>query len=151
NTFTGVGNTMGGFGANSAQFNNRNNDINNRITFEQLQERKKALDEAKKDAKERGSTIAMNFKEGIDSVASGDEVGDYFQYLIDQRISLSRQKSAMLPIVDQSIEGAKISIFNESVQPKHPLLGLRLKNTSGQPLTQGPITVYDNSTYAGDT
>jgi hypothetical protein len=142
-----IGNTF----QNSVILNNRNFDANNRITFEELQNRKKQLDEAKKDAKERGSVIAMNFKEGIDSVASGDEVGDYFQYLIDQRISLSRQKSAMLPIIDQSIEGAKVSIFNETVQPKHPLLGLRLKNTSGQPLTQGPITVYDNSTYAGDT
>jgi hypothetical protein len=57
----------------------------------------------------------------------------------------------MLPILDQTIEGTKVSIYNETVQSKYPLLGLKLKNTSGQPLTQGPITVYDKSTYAGDT
>ncbi|MBI3410286.1 MAG: hypothetical protein HY040_18260 [Planctomycetes bacterium] len=57
----------------------------------------------------------------------------------------------MVPILDQTIEGTKVSIFNEATHPKYPLLGLRLKNTSNQPLTQGPITVYDNSTYAGDT
>src|SRR5262249_28589603 len=32
-----------------------------------------------------------------------------------------------------------------------PLLGLKFKNTSGQPLMQGPITVYEGGTYAGDT
>src|SRR5205085_3981957 len=37
------------------------------------------------------------------------------------------------------------------VHTKYPLLGLRLKNTSGQPLTQGPITVYEGGAYAGDT
>jgi hypothetical protein len=42
-------------------------------------------------------------------------------------------------------------IYNESVQARYPLLGLKLKNTSGQSLTQGPITVYDNDVFAGDT
>ena len=35
--------------------------------------------------------------------------------------------------------------------PSIPLLGLRLKNTSKQPLNQGPITVYEEGAYAGDT
>jgi hypothetical protein len=85
------------------------------------------------------------------SLATTEEVGEYFQYVIDQKISLPRQKSAMLPIVNQVIDGHKVSIFNARVHPKFPLLGLRLKNTSGKPLTQGPITVYDDGAYAGDT
>ena len=103
-------------------------------------------------ALQKGSTIAgLNYKEGIQSVASAEEVGDYYQYVIDQKISLARQKSAMLPILNQTIDGAKVSIFNEAIHAKFPLLGLRLKNTSGKPLTQGPITVYDDGAYAGDT
>jgi hypothetical protein len=125
---------------------------NNKLTFEELQKRRLNEQAAKQDAKARGPAIAgLNFKEGIASVASAEEVGDYYQYVIDQKVSLSRQKSAMLPILDQTIEGTKVSIFNEETHTKFPLLGLRLKNTSGQPLTQGPITVYDASTYAGDT
>ena len=34
---------------------------------------------------------------------------------------------------------------------KFPLLGLRLKNSSKLPLNQGPITVYEEGSYAGDT
>src|SRR6185312_3001814 len=47
-------------------------------------------------------------------------------------------------------EGSRISIYNAEVQPKHPLLGLKFKNTSGLHLMQGPITVFEGSTYAGD-
>jgi hypothetical protein len=38
----------------------------------------------------------------------------------------------------------------EHTQPRFPLLGLRLKNTSGLHLLQGPVTVFEGSTYAGD-
>src|SRR5262249_37977094 len=46
---------------------------------------------------------------------------------------------------------AKVSIYSERTLPKHPLLGLRLKNTTGVHLMQGPITVFDQNTYAGDS
>ena len=57
----------------------------------------------------------------------------------------------MLPIVNQAIDGAKVSIYNERTLAKHPLLGLKLKNTSGLHLMQGPITVFEQSSYAGDS
>ncbi len=124
----------------------------NKLSYEELQQRNEKQKLLRDEAKKKGSTIAaLNFKEGIASVASAEEVGDYYRYVLDQQISLARQKSAMLPILDQTIEGHKVSIYNESVQAKFPLLGLRLKNTSGQPLTQGPITVYEDGSYAGDT
>jgi len=43
-----------------------------------------------------------------------------------------------------------VSIYNESVQAQFPLLGLQFKNTSGAHLMQGPLTVFEGSTYAGD-
>ena len=124
---------------------------NSKITYEQLQKRREDMKGIADEAKKAGPAITMNFKEGIDSVATGESAGDYYQYVIDQRITLARQKSAMLPILDHTIEGAKLSVYNEAVHSRNPLLGLRLKNTSGQPLTQGPITVYDAGTYAGDS
>jgi hypothetical protein len=71
--------------------------------------------------------------------------------VIDHPVTLARQKSALLPIVGKDIEGTRVSIYNPSVQARHPLLGLRFKNTSGAHLNQGPITVFEGSTYAGDT
>jgi hypothetical protein len=56
----------------------------------------------------------------------------------------------MFPIVGQNVEGEKLSIYNEQVQAKYPLNGFRLKNTTGLHLMQGPVTVFDANTYAGD-
>ncbi len=56
----------------------------------------------------------------------------------------------MLPILNQQVSGERISLYNESTQPKYPLNAVRLKNTSSLHLMQGPITVFDGGSYAGD-
>jgi hypothetical protein len=94
---------------------------------------------------------SLDIRAGVQSAATAANLGDFFQYVIDHPVSLPRQKSAMLPIVNTDVEGAKVSIYNERTLPKHPLLGLRLKNTAGMHLMQGPITVFENNTYAGDS
>ncbi|MDB5306858.1 MAG: hypothetical protein JWO38_1060, partial [Gemmataceae bacterium] len=99
-----------------------------------------------------GRELAGRLSTGsVGSAATGGQLGDFFQYAVDHPVSLARQKSALLPIVGKDVEAARVSIYNPSVQPKHPLLGLRFKNTSGAHLAQGPITVFEGSTYAGDT
>lgn len=124
----------------------------NKLSYDELQRRRAEQTAQKGEAKKIGSAMTgFNFKEGVQSVATADDVGDYFQYAIDQKITLPRQKSAMLPILDQTIEGLKVSIYNEATHARYPLLGLKIKNTSGQPLTQGPITVYDAGVFGGDT
>jgi hypothetical protein len=83
-------------------------------------------------------------------VASGAELGDFFQYEIKEPVSLARQKSALLPIFNQAVEGKRVSIYNERVQAKYPMLGLLMKNSSKLHLMQGPVTVYEDNSYAGD-
>jgi hypothetical protein len=56
----------------------------------------------------------------------------------------------MLPVVNKDVEAGRVSIYNEGVHAKFPLLGLRFKNTTGQNLMQGPVTVYEGGSYAGD-
>jgi hypothetical protein len=93
----------------------------------------------------------MNLGASVASAAAAAEkLGDFFQYVIDHRVTLPRQKSALLPIVGKDVEASRVSIYNEGTQPKFPLLGLRLKNTSGLHLMQGPVTVFEGGTYAGD-
>ena len=159
NRFQQNGAQLGGLQMQNAQqaIMNPNNDLQNsinfnngKLTYEELQQRRQQLRQAKENAKKIGSAAATLDPSGVASVANADEVGDYFQYTIGQKVTLPRQKSAMLPIVNQPVEGARVSIYNESVQAKFPLLGLRFKNTTGQDLMQGPVSVYDGGTYAGD-
>lgn len=87
---------------------------------------------------------------GVASAAAAEDVGELFAYHIAAPVSLPRQKSAMLPIVTDEVSAEKVSIYNPGVHAKHPLNGLLLKNTTDLHLMQGPITVFDANTYAGD-
>jgi hypothetical protein len=93
----------------------------------------------------------MRLGSSVNAAASAAKLGDFFQYAIDRPVSLARQKSALLPIVTKEVDASRVSIYNERTQAKFPLLGLKLKNTSGLHLMQGPITVYEGSNYAGDS
>jgi hypothetical protein len=92
----------------------------------------------------------FSVSQGVTAAATGGQVGELFQYVIDKAVSLSRQQSAMLPILNQQVSGDRYSLFNESTDPAHPLNAVKLKNSSSLHLMQGPITVFDGGTYAGD-
>src|SRR5579864_4736154 len=92
----------------------------------------------------------MNLAQGVQSAATASQLGDFFQYVINTPVTLPRQKSALLPIVNKEVDATRLSIYNPAVHPKFPMLGLKLKNSSGLHLMQGPITVFEGSTYAGD-
>ena len=87
----------------------------------------------------------------IPTAAEAREVGEAFEYQIQAPVSLPRQQSAMLPIISGEVAVEKLSIYNPDAHPKHPLLGLRLKNTTKTYLMEGPITVFDQGAYAGDS
>lgn len=101
--------------------------------------------------RESSSNFAtLSLQEGVTSAAQGSDVGELFHYEIKAPVTLARQQSALLPIVNQIIEGTKVSIYNESVHAKRPLNGFRIKNSTPLHLMQGPITVFDGDAYAGD-
>jgi hypothetical protein len=85
----------------------------------------------------------------VESMAAAGKLGALFQYTI-ANVTLPRQKSAMLPIITDSIELERLSIYNAAVLRTNPLNGVRLKNTTGKHLLQGPVTVLDKGGYAGD-
>lgn len=84
------------------------------------------------------------------SMAEAGKVGELFKYEIDTPVTLARRESAMLPIVNESVKAKKVSIYNQQVQAKYPLNGLKLTNSTSLHLMQGPITVFDGDNYAGD-
>jgi hypothetical protein len=91
----------------------------------------------------------MDIGRSVESVASAADVGELFQYTVPN-VTLARQKSAMIPIVTDEIEVERLSIYNQAVLAKHPLNGARVKNTTGKHLLAGPVTVFDDGSYAGD-
>jgi hypothetical protein len=88
--------------------------------------------------------------QGVTTAAQAEEAGNFFRYVIRHPVTVPRKESAMLPIVTQNVEGKRFSIYNQRVQARHPLHGLKLKNTTGFDLMGGPLTVFEQGNYAGD-
>jgi len=81
---------------------------------------------------------------------SGGRLGTaLFTYAIKTPVSIPRQKSAMIPFVAGAVSAQSVSIFNPAVQSDHPLLGARIKNTTGLHLMGGPLTVFDEDAAGG--
>jgi len=84
------------------------------------------------------------------AAASGEDVGEVFQFTLDEPVTVGRQQSAMLPIIAGDIEGRRVSIFNQADGIAHPMRGVEITNDTGLQLMPGPIAVFDGQAYAGD-
>ena len=85
----------------------------------------------------------------IGETAAGRELGDLFEYRIAQPVTIRKNESAMLPFLQQTIEGRKLLIYSDH-NSEHPTNASELTNTSGKTLDGGPLTVYDAGAYAGE-
>jgi hypothetical protein len=124
----------------------------NRLTYESLQQRRQERDKAREEAKKSGSALAeIDPTDSVKAAVLAETIGDQARYTIDHKINLARQRSALLPLVNQEAAVQRVSIFNDKVNSKFPLRGLKIKNATGQNLMQGPVSVYEGSAYAGDS
>lgn len=96
-----------------------------------------------------GAPAAAPAPPPVRALASTAQLGELFEYTVHD-VTLPRQKSAMIPIVAESVHVTRVSIYNAAVLASNPLNGVRLKNTTGKSLLQGPLTVLEKDAYAGD-
>ena len=79
--------------------------------------------------------------------AEGKSAGDFFEYKIKQKITIGKNQSALVPILQARIEAEKVTLWNEN---SPPLRALWIKNTSGQVLDAGSFNVLEADTFAGE-
>ena len=87
----------------------------------------------------------------VASAAQTAQLGELFQYTVPA-VSLPRQRSAMIPILNDPVQAERLSIYNERTLPKFALNGARVKVSTAdrRALLQGPVSVFDAGSYAGD-
>ncbi|HEY9785128.1 MAG TPA: hypothetical protein V6D17_06975, partial [Candidatus Obscuribacterales bacterium] len=78
------------------------------------------------------------------------ETGELVEYRINTPVTIPRNSSALIPIVNQIIEGERMSLYNSSRHAKFPYAAVRLRNTTGLTLEAGPVTIMENDSYAGE-
>jgi hypothetical protein len=109
------------------------------------------------------SDALVNEQGGIETAAAGNEIGDLFEYRIGQPVTVRRDRSALIPIIQTKMEGERISIFREpdpeegsdeyaDYQNANPraMSGLLLKNITDMTFEGGSMTILDHDAYAGE-
>ncbi len=84
------------------------------------------------------------------AVASGQELGDLFEYKLKDRVTLKKNQSALVPIAQTEIDAEKVSLWSGITGSGRPLRGLWLKNTSPLTLDGGSFSVLENEVFAGE-
>jgi len=84
------------------------------------------------------------------AAASGQELGDLFEYKLKDRVTLKKNQSGLVPIVQTDIEAEKVSLWSGVSGSGRPLRGLWLKNTSALTLDGGSFSVLEKEVFAGE-
>jgi hypothetical protein len=87
---------------------------------------------------------------GVEVAARAQELGDLFEYKLKDPITIPKNRSALLPIVQSSIGAEKVSVWNERAGLPRPQRALWLTNTSGLTLDGGSFSVLEEETFAGE-
>ena len=85
-----------------------------------------------------------------EAAASGQELGDLFEYKLKDPVTLKKNQSALVPIAQTEIEAEKVSLWNGTTGSGRPLRGLWLKNTSPLTFDGGSFSVLENEVFAGE-
>ncbi len=78
------------------------------------------------------------------------DFGELFEYNISKPVSIKRQQSALVPIVNADVKGRKILVFNSAKNKTNPMACVEITNTSGLTLERGPVTLLYEDTLAGE-
>ncbi len=76
--------------------------------------------------------------------------GELFEYKIGEPVTVPRNSSALIPVVQQYVEGERVSLYQEKHNQDFPYATVRLKNTTELTLEAGPVTVMEEGAYAGE-
>ena len=82
--------------------------------------------------------------------AQANELGDLFEYKLKDRVTIHKNESALVPIVQVPVAAEKVSLWNSSLNSARPLRALWLTNSSALTLDEGSFSVIEDEAFAGE-
>jgi hypothetical protein len=92
------------------------------------------------------STSAAEARAQIEVGAQGRELGDLFEYKVEKPVTVAKNRSALVPILQTPLEAEKVTIWNG----RRPQRALWLTNTSKLTLDGGTFSVVEDEAFAGE-
>jgi hypothetical protein len=97
-----------------------------------------------------GASAMKDEDSGVEADVETQDIGELFEYRIGHPVTIKRNSSALIPILQNQIEGESVSLYNQETREQNPMSALYLNNTTGLTLESGPLTIIENDTYAGE-
>jgi hypothetical protein len=89
-------------------------------------------------------------RRAMSAAAEGSDLGDLFEYKLKDRLTIHKNESALVPIVQVHVATEKVSLWNASLNSPRPLRALWLTNSSSLTLDGGSFSVLENEAFAGE-
>jgi len=93
------------------------------------------------------AAIAESLESGT-TVGKTRELGDLFEYKLHDRVTIRKNQSALVPILQSRIDAEKVSVWNPS--DSSVLRALWIDNSSGVTLDGGSFNVLEGDAFAGE-
>ena len=87
------------------------------------------------------------------AAAVGGNLGELFEYTLKEKITVLKNQSALVPIVQSPIEAEKVTLVTAQGDGElqgRPLRALWLRNTSGLTLDGGTFNILEQDSFAGE-
>jgi len=101
---------------------------------------------------QNGIGLAANLYRPTDAFQAGDVAtnafDDFFQYTLAQPVTIHKNESAMVPILQESLPAEHITLW--SPRETIPLRAVWLENTSKLTLDAGSFSIFENGEFAGE-
>lgn len=95
----------------------------------------------------KAPSVSELMSRNVEPIAQGAPVGELFAYSSKGPVSVPRGKAALIPIVNEAIQGERVL----HVKPGGRVMNsFFLKNSSALTLEGGPVTVFEGSTSLGE-
>ena len=96
------------------------------------------------------STVSStrSYAEAEEPEAEAKGLGDNFEYKLKQKITIGKNQSALVPILQSKIEAEKVTLWTSGSE--NVLRALWIKNTSGLTLDGGSFNLIDSDAFAGE-
>ena len=94
------------------------------------------------------ATEVADTLEGATQVGQSQDLGDLFQYKLADRVTIHKNQSALVPILQSRIDAEKVSVWNPS--ENSVLRALWVDNTSNLTLDGGTFNVLEGDAFAGE-
>ncbi len=108
--------------------------------------------EAAPGAEGSGAGLSGGVVRPSDAIREGDVTtkafDDYFEYALTQPVTIHKNESAMVPILQQSLPAEHVTLWNE--KEGIPLRAVWLENTSKLTLDSGSFSIFESGEFAGE-